>query len=1011
MIPEEVLRGKSYFELEGGYIADTWNVNDGIPGSPILSIARSTDGYIWLGTFYGLARFDGQEFTVFDANTPGFPHGRVSGIIPAANGSLWLNVRDEIIQYSKGTFHRTTGLRTNPETRLSLHTIRPDGTLVYSSLNRDTRQRRLMSMKGARPTEHAVLTPLPGEQNPPFTAVTDHQGTTWWSRGNKLGTLTEDNMSTQHVFNESELITAGPTPARSGGIWLAVDGRILRYNGERIISGEIIQEDQELKKATSILEVSDGSLWVKRTKSTAQEHYVPDDQGQYHIQSTPLDIGGPLVTDAEGTLWTANATLADKGLSRIRKRKFRLISGLPPEGTKARSFLQKKSGNLLLGTIRGILEIPKNQLYGTTLDNAIHQGRGDIWTLTANQMGDVFGGKYATGLSKSNQRRRSASTFSLKDGAFIPIDAFDIGLGRRIVATCYDLENRLWVGSSDGGLAVIEDNQPMDLTAYENRPTKEVLSLACGPDGTVWIGTGDNGIYRYKADRFEHVSKASQVAPIRVRAIAIGQSGDIWFGTGGQGIYRFRHGTFQHYSTEHGLPSNEISTLIDDHLGSLWFGSYNGIHRVSFDNFDRVANGEISYLFANSYSTDDGLPSLQCNAGHPSSLRTDDGNLWFATSGGPCYVNPKTLPLNKTPPTVLLENLSLDGRPNPISQHRNNPTFRVPSHVERIEIQFSGLNFSAPDEIRFRYRVKEISSDWTDIGPQQSVVLQDLAPGNYQFQASAANNSGLWNEDDTTLTLKVEGAIWRSAGFQALGALGFMGLVSLGFLTRISRDKRRKTEQERFARDMLSRQEADRKRIARELHDSLEQNLLVIKNRAALTLRTPTGPDAMGTALQEISDISLDSIQEVRSIANNLRPYQIDRLGLTKAIQGMLNQIGDASEIEIEHEIEPIPKNLSAEKQINLFRIIQEAMNNCLKHAEATRVIVTLLITDQMITLRIKDNGRGFDPDLEKTREQHGFGLSGIRERATMFKGSCELISSVGNGTEWVIRFPLPHQA
>ncbi len=753
------------------------------------------------------------------------------------------------------------------------------------------------------------------------------------------------------------------------------------------------------------------SVWVRAIARPHFQHYTRKENNDYALRNTMMNIGALPLIDAEGTLWVANKTNF-KGLTRIRKRKFHPCSAIPSEIKNVRSFLQKTTGELLLGLTKGILEIPANQIYESSLNQTTRFGRGDVWTLTANRMGEVFGGKYAPIPPKPGQTTPSPTVFSLKDQEIIPIDALDAALGRRTVATCYDQENRLWIGSSDGGLAVREGKRWMDLSDYEIRPRKEVLSLACDRDGAMWIGSGDDGIYRFTNDHFEHISRESGLGNIRVRAIAIGQSGDIWFGTGGNGIYRFRKGTFQQYSAEQGLPSNEISTLIDDHLGSLWFGSFNGIHRVSFENFDRVANGENSHLFANSYSMEDGLPSLLCNAGHPSSIRTNDGNLWFTTSGGPCYVNPKTLPLNKTPPKVLLTTLYLDGRPNLIPPHENNPVFSVASHIDRIEIRFTGFNFSAPDEIRFRYRLKEITTDWTDIGAQRSVVFQDLAPGNYQFQLSAANNSGVWNEEVTEMTVKVEGPIWKSAGFQAIAGLVLLGLISVGFLARISRDKRRKSQQDQFTRDIIQNQETDRKRIAQELHDSLEQNLLVIKNHAARTLSSsPSQQEKMVTALEEISDISLDSIQEVRSIANNLRPYQIDRLGLSKAIQSMLNKIADSSELNISHEIDPVPKDLSPDLQINLYRIIQEVMNNALKHAQATQIIVTLLASGQMLTLRIKDNGNGFDPDSQQEKQEHGLGLSGIRERSAMFKGSHRLIASQGNGTEWIIRFPLKKQS
>ena len=220
------------------------------------------------------------------------------------------------------------------------------------------------------------------------------------------------------------------------------------------------------------------------------------------------------------------------------------------------------------------------------------------------------------------------------------------------------------------------------------------------------------------------------------------------------------------------------------------------------------------------------------------------------------------------------------------------------------------------------------------------------------------------------------------------------------------RTEQRQAAKAQFARDVLEHQESDRKRIANELHDSLEQNLLVIKNHALLTRRHHDEPEKMTKVLENISAISTDSIEEVRRIASNLRPYQIDRLGLSKAIQSMLNQLANATELSIEHEIETTPHNLSPELQINLYRIVQEATNNILKHAQATQTTITLLVSDHAITLRIRDNGTGFNTEKIQRDDGKGFGINGIRERATMLKGTCELKTAPGQGTEWVIRFP-----
>jgi signal transduction histidine kinase/ligand-binding sensor domain-containing protein len=1010
-ILQERVLAKTFSELEGGYIADHWNVDDGIPGTQILSIAQSTDGYIWLGTFYGLARFDGQQFTVFDANTPGFPTGRVNKILPGPKGSLWISVQGNLIQYKEGVFSPSEIVTAKPEVSFSLLSIKPDGTLVYSELNRQKRQRRLMSIRDRHKTEHAVRVDRPSTSN--FSAATDQNGKTWWAHKNKLGILTEDGVSIQQVLGDDEKITVGPTPAKSGGIWLAVAGKIMRYDGGHLILDELPQTEHSQNRITKIIEAMDGSLWVGVTGGH-YEQYVRGEKSNYVLQNNFTTKGGESLVDAEGTFWIASGT-SGQGLIRIRRREFNQLSLRGPISKNVHAIIQRGTGDLLLGTQKGLYRIALEQIHDSASIQPIKLGQGRIWTLTTNRAGKVFGGRWTSAPQRKYtgtplrllRPHRDPPMFSIEGESFRPIDAFGPGIGSKILALCHDLENRLWIGSRHSGLARQDGDHFKIFSGVENFQDTSILSLSCDKEGAVWIGTGNDGIYRHRNDRFEHISKEAGIHALRVRAIAVGQSGDIWFGTGGNGIYRFRNNTFQQFSDEHGLPTNEISTLIDDHLGSLWFGSYNGVHRVSFDNFDRVVSGESKHLFANSYSVEDGLPSLQCNSGHPSSFRTDDGKLWFGTMEGVTYVDPKSLPLNKTPPTILLHTLYLDGTPNTIPQRTENPPFKVPSRTERIEIQFTGINFSAPKELRFRYRMTGIASDWTETGTQRSVVFQDLASGTYQFQITAANNSGVWNEEGASIDLIIEGPVWMEAWFQAVVGVGLIGLISLGFLIRIARDKRRKGEQDRFTRDMLLQQEADRKRIARELHDSLEQNLLVIKNRAALTLSSPANQNSIGTALQEISNISLDSIQEVRSIANNLRPYQIDRLGLDKAIQSMLNQIADASEISIDHEIEPIPKDLTSELQINLYRIIQEAMNNSLKHAQATQVIVTLLVSDHAITLRVKDNGRGFNPESEKAKEEHGFGLNGIRERSSMFNGTCELITAPGNGTEWIFRFPI----
>jgi len=330
----------------------------------------------------------------------------------------------------------------------------------------------------------------------------------------------------------------------------------------------------------------------------------------------------------------------------------------------------------------------------------------------------------------------------------------------------------------------------------------------------------------------------------------------------------------------------------------------------------------------------------------------------------------------------------------------------ISAGINRIEIHYTAINFSDPEEVRFRYRLEGVSNAWIEIGNQRSVIIPRLSPGSYRFLLQAANSDGVWNKEGVRLSLNVEGQFWERTSFQVLFCLTFIAIIAAGLRLRWVRSEQRQVAKAQFARDVLEHQESDRKRIANELHDSLEQNLLVIKNHALLTQQRNDNSERITKVLDNISSISTDSIEEVRRIASNLRPYQIDRLGVSKAIQGMLNQIANATNLSIEHEIETTPHDLSPEVQINLYRIVQEATNNILKHAQATHITITLLVSDYAITLRIRDNGKGFNTEETQRDEGKGFGINGIHERAAMLKGTSELKTAPGHGTEWVIRFP-----
>jgi signal transduction histidine kinase len=247
---------------------------------------------------------------------------------------------------------------------------------------------------------------------------------------------------------------------------------------------------------------------------------------------------------------------------------------------------------------------------------------------------------------------------------------------------------------------------------------------------------------------------------------------------------------------------------------------------------------------------------------------------------------------------------------------------------------------------------------------------------------------------------------------------GIFGLSFLAYRIRVNRLERAHQAQEAFSHKLLASQEQERQRIAAELHDSLGQSLLIIKNRAALAERDIDEKEVVAEQLAELSRSATSAIEECREIAYNLLPFQLERFGLSKTLYGIFTRIGEVTEIHATTEIDAIDDLLTDEAQVNVYRIVQECANNIIKHSQAAEALLTVKRHEREITLLVQDDGRGFvkesapvagaSPALTGTGEPRakrgGFGLIGIAERVKMLRGDLEIESE--HGTRIRIRIP-----
>ncbi|HYJ46423.1 MAG TPA: two-component regulator propeller domain-containing protein, partial [Pyrinomonadaceae bacterium] len=545
----------------------------------------------------------------------------------------------------------------------------------------------------------------------------------------------------------------------------------------------------------------------------------------------------------------------------------------------------------------------------------------------------------------------------IKDNRLVPVGRDADFHSGAIYAMHEDSAGTLWVGAANGLYRIRGDTTAV-LTTADGLPNNTVQAITEDRAGRLWFGTL-GGLSVLGGDgKFQTFTENEGLASNHVRAIHEDRDGVLWVGTYDGGISRFSEGRFTNYTVKNGLFNNGAFQILEDDRGNFWVSCNTGIYRVSRNEMNEVAAGRKSNITSISYGRKDGMISVECNGGkQPAGVRTRDGRLWFPTQRGLAIVDPSLVETNPLPPPVVIEEGVINGQP--LIPHG---IINLMPGQDSLEIRYTGLSFITPENVRFRYQLSGLDEDWVDAGARRVAYYQFLPPGEYTFHVIAANRDGVWNTQGASLRIVVHPPFWRTWWFTILVVACVAGLSYFAYRRRIQKLERARAAQAVFSQRLIESQETERKRIAAELHDGLGQNLLVIKNRAMLSLNTPDDSVRAVEQLNEISAIASQTIEEVREIAHNLRPFQLDRFGLTKALQSIVRRVRDSSGIEFTADVEPLDGLFSKEAEINLYRIVQESINNVVKHSGATRATLRVAREARSVVIEIQDNGQGFAP-------------------------------------------------
>ncbi|HEV2273821.1 MAG TPA: triple tyrosine motif-containing protein, partial [Acidobacteriaceae bacterium] len=433
-----------------------------------------------------------------------------------------------------------------------------------------------------------------------------------------------------------------------------------------------------------------------------------------------------------------------------------------------------------------------------------------------------------------------------------------------------------------------------------------------------------------------------------------------------------------------GLPDT-IYGILEDAAANLWLSSRTGIFRVARSALDAFANGSAHTVPVSAYGAPDGMKIRECSGGgHPSAWKMNDGSLWFATLEGVSSIDPARAQENRLPPPVAIEALLIDDRPASLEE-----AVTVKPGANRLEFQYAGLSFVAPQKVRYRYRLFGFDRGWIDAGTRRAAFYTNLPPGEYRFQVLAANNDGVWNEAGAALALRIEPHFYQTLWFYSALVLAVLLLAALAYRWRV-----------RQVESGWSAVLAERSRLAREIHDTLAQGYVGISVQLELLSRLlGAAQEPARQQLDETRALVRSSLAEARTSIWQLRSQNTAQ-DLPARLAHFCGSAAHSSPAKVYLQVKGTYHPLDRAIENELQRIGQEAVLNALRHAEATRIDVQLIYDGTRVCLKVDDNGRGF-PVTEVSSVPVGhFGLQGMRERAAQIGAVLIVESQPGKGTQ-----------
>jgi signal transduction histidine kinase/ligand-binding sensor domain-containing protein len=980
----------------------TYTVKDGLLSNDIEAVAQDWRGFMWFGTTDGISVFDGKSFTNYTIHD-GLPHSVVTQILSDRKnpGTVWIIAGQTLCKYVNGQF-TVVNIDVNV-----LYTLYQD---IYGVIWCGTD-------RGAYIIDGNVVTPFyPARLAKDVSSIAEvGDSLIWFARINSLTRYSRITKQFREIAigdNEPERF-GSMLPDREGNLWVTYGfGCILRIRNFSVVDRRVGHHKGETEFSGYLYKVDGKELWLfgyDGLYRIPKSHFTQAPNIHYSEENgLPEKTIRSTFIDREGNLWLGGR---DHGIAKL------------------------SSWNILRFPLGSVWFVHHHQF-------AVADSNNHIWVIAQETLMEFWN-------DRAGGWHQCTHNIAIPDSLILP----DVGGYRKFSSLFYDRKGRLWIStvSCPGRIdcyEIIADptpdgDHPSEMKLIKSvwigfgQNNKEVAAfIFCfliDRKDDLWVSIANKGVVHYEIKRSPRILQmyTEKILVNYVRSLYEDRAGNVWAGSFNSGLYRFSpekdSGNLRRYTTTDGLPDNATWDVREDRSGKLTIGTSNGGYAIFGRDTIRSLSVKTGLPSNKVFSmTQDSMGRLWLATSlgmvyedHPGSTvflknqayvgssalccgTTRNGNVWFVTANDLIISSRGEEPSGRSFPPTSITGWRVNGTMHPVGGD-----MQFSYDENNCEINYIGVSFKDENAIRYRYRLLSVDKAWHEPTYATSVTYNHLGPGSYRFEVTAITIDGAESPVPAVLAFTIHPPYWATWWFRSLGALIIFSIGLMIYYRKISGLKEAQAVQQEFSRRLIESQEIERKRVAGELHDDLGQELMVIINRAQMGLNARSLESAQGQ-LAEILQSTERGIESVREIAFNLSPYHLDHLGLTEALRAMVGKVAAIPGIKFSFDADPIDGLLSKGKEINVYRIVQECVNNVGKHSSATKATIRIRLLAKKIEIAVSDDGKGFDvtqKDISSTG-RHGFGLSGLSERVKLLDGDLTIDSEPGAGTTITVSIP-----